>query len=115
MGSASSLLVTAGYGSGEQNLALWDTLLPQSKAIIQSWSCHPEGASCVMYIPQQQTLISGGRHGEMCFWDLRMRQLRSSIKAFDNATVKTLVGDPNNEFFVAGSSDGDIKVGDYFD
>uniref|UniRef100_A0A914XKC3 WD_REPEATS_REGION domain-containing protein n=1 Tax=Plectus sambesii TaxID=2011161 RepID=A0A914XKC3_9BILA len=110
LGSASSLLVTAGYGSGEQNLALWDTLLPNNKAIIQTWSCHPEGASCVMYLPQQQTLISGGRHGEMCFWDLRMRQLRSSIKAFDNATVKTLVGDPNNEFFIAGSSDGDIKI-----
>ncbi len=62
----------------------------------------------------QQTLISGGKHGELCFWDLRQRQLRSSVRAFDaSATVKALALDPYMEFFVAGSSDGDIKVGSF--
>ena len=41
-----------------------------------------------------QSIVSGGRHGELCFWDIRQRQLRNTIKAFDaTCTVKTLTTD----------------------
>ncbi len=79
--------------------------------MIHTWNCHPEGANCCMYVPAQQTIVSGGRHGELCFWDVRMRALRTQLKVFDNAAaVKTLIADPGYEMFVVASSDGDIKV-----
>lgn len=56
IGHTSSLLLTAGYGSGDQNLALWDTLLPHSKAMIQTWTAHTEGATCALYLAAQQVL-----------------------------------------------------------
>lgn len=54
LGSSSSVLLTAGASSGEFNLALWDTLLPQSRALVHSWVAHTEGATVAMYIPNQQ-------------------------------------------------------------
>lgn len=46
-------------------------------------------------------------------WDVRQRRLRTSVKCFENSSVKCLAGDPFQQVIVAGSSDGDIKVGDY--
>lgn len=57
-----------------------------------------------------QTIVSGGRRGEICFWDLRQRQLRGTLKAFDSSIVKCLITDPSNEYIIAGSSEGDIIV-----
>ncbi|VDK48568.1 unnamed protein product [Cylicostephanus goldi] len=54
VGHSSSVLITAGASSGEFNLGLWDTLLPQSRALVHSWVAHPEGATVAMYIPNQQ-------------------------------------------------------------
>lgn len=62
-------------------------------------------------IKLSQTIFSGGRHGEICLWDVRQRQLRHTIKAFDQGqVVKTLVTDISQDLIVAGSSEGDIKV-----
>ncbi|CAL2047903.1 unnamed protein product [Caenorhabditis brenneri] len=57
------------------------------------------------------TIISGGRHGEICLWDIRQRQLRQTIKAFDQMhIVKTLATDSTQDLIVSGSSEGDIKI-----
>ncbi|VDM54577.1 unnamed protein product [Angiostrongylus costaricensis] len=107
----SSVLITAGASSGEFNLALWDTLLPQNRALVHSWVAHNEGASVAMYLPSQQAIVSGGRHGDLCLWDIRQRQLRATVKAFEShQIVKTLVTDYTQDLIVAGSSDGDIKI-----
>uniref|UniRef100_A0A915IB35 Uncharacterized protein n=1 Tax=Romanomermis culicivorax TaxID=13658 RepID=A0A915IB35_ROMCU len=63
-----------------------------------------------MYVPQQQILLTGGRHGEICIFDVRERKLRSTIKAFDHVTIKALAMQPAQKGFIVGSSDGDIKV-----
>ncbi|VDK77572.1 unnamed protein product, partial [Litomosoides sigmodontis] len=112
IGSTSSVLVTAGLSISDENISLWDTLMPQSKALIHSWTTHPEGATSVMYLSSYQSIISGGRHGELCVWDIRQRQLRATVKCFENSPVKCLVGDPFEQIIVAGSNDGDIKVWD---
>ncbi|RCN45114.1 WD domain, G-beta repeat protein [Ancylostoma caninum] len=57
VGHSSSVLVTAGASSGEFNLALWDTLLPQSRALVHTWVAHPEGATVAMYMPNQQVSL----------------------------------------------------------
>jgi len=75
------------------------------------WSCHPEGCTALVYEPCQQALLSGGRHGEICVFDVRQRRLRSTIKAFDHATIKAFSMLPEGQrAFIVGSSDGDIKV-----
>ncbi|KAE9556016.1 hypothetical protein FO519_000762 [Halicephalobus sp. NKZ332] len=111
LGQTSSLLVTVGHSSGDANVTLWDTLMPSSKTTVHSFIGHTDGAMCVGYLPNSQTIVSGGRHGDVCLWDIRQRQLRTSIKAFDSASiVKALCVDPNGDYFIVGSSDGDIKV-----
>uniref|UniRef100_A0AC34PUG3 RAVE complex protein Rav1 C-terminal domain-containing protein n=1 Tax=Panagrolaimus sp. JU765 TaxID=591449 RepID=A0AC34PUG3_9BILA len=111
LGQTSSLLVTVGHSSGDANVTLWDTLMPSTKATVHSFIGHPDGAMCVGYLPSSQTIVSGGRHGEVCFWDIRQRQLRNSLKIFDSAAiVKALSIDSNGDYLVLGSSDGDIKI-----
>ncbi|KAM3726028.1 DmX-like protein [Dirofilaria immitis] len=110
LGFTSSVLVTAGLSFSDENISLWDTLMPQSKALVHSWTTHPEGATSVMYLSPYQTIVSGGRHGELCVWDVRQRRLRTTVKCFENSSVKCLVGDPFQQIIVAGSNDGDIKI-----
>jgi len=68
----------------------------------------------VLYAPQHQVLISGGKKGEICIFDVRQRQLRQTFQAHEtNVAVKCLALDSGNgaeECYVTGGSDGDIKV-----
>uniref|UniRef100_A0A915ED72 Uncharacterized protein n=1 Tax=Ditylenchus dipsaci TaxID=166011 RepID=A0A915ED72_9BILA len=110
LGQTSSILVTAGHSAGDQNVVLWDTLMPQAKCMIHSFVGHQEGATCCVYMANTQSILSGGRHGDICIWDVRQRQLRSMLKAFDTGSVKCLAVDANCDVLVAGSGEGDIKV-----
>lgn len=106
---ACSLVATAGHSSESKNVALWDTLLPQKKSLLAVFNCHDQGASSLVYAPQHQLLISAGKKGDVCIFDVRQRQMRHRFQAHDSA-VKCLAIDPGEEFFVTGSADGDIKV-----
>ena len=75
------------------------------------WSCHAEGASCIVHLPSQHTLVSGGRNGQVCLWDLRQRQLRQSFAAFEHSTtVRALSYDAQQQLLIAGSADGALKM-----
>ncbi|XP_046412753.1 dmX-like protein 2 isoform X1 [Neodiprion fabricii] len=106
---ACSLVATAGHGSEGRNVALWDTLLPQNKSLVQGFVCHDQGSSSVILAPQHQLLISGGKKGDVNIFDVRQRQQRQRFQAHESA-VKCLALDPHEEFFVSGAGDGDIKV-----
>ncbi|XP_034938961.1 dmX-like protein 2 isoform X2 [Chelonus insularis] len=106
---ACSLVATAGHGSEGRNVALWDTLLPQNKSLVQGFTCHEQGASSVILAPQHQLLISGGKKGDITIFDVRQRQQRHRFQAHESA-IKCLALDPHEEFFVSGAGDGDIKV-----
>ncbi|XP_017883774.1 dmX-like protein 2 isoform X2 [Ceratina calcarata] len=106
---ACSLIATAGHGSEGRNVALWDTLLPQNKSLIQGFMCHEQGASSLILAPQHQLLISGGKKGDINIFDVRQRQQRHRFQAHESA-IKCLALDPHEEFFVSGAGDGDIKV-----
>ncbi|PSN54280.1 DmX-like protein 2 [Blattella germanica] len=103
-----SMVATAGHSSESKNVALWDSLLPQKKALITAFSCHDQGASSLVYAPQHQLLISAGKKGDVCIVDVRQRQLRHRFQAHEHP-IKCLAIDPGEEFFVTGSADGDIK------
>ncbi|XP_033329143.2 rabconnectin-3 alpha isoform X7 [Megalopta genalis] len=106
---ACSLIATAGHGSEGRNVALWDTLLPQNKSLIQGFTCHEQGASSLILAPQHQLLISGGKKGDITIFDVRQRQQRHRFQAHESA-IKCLALDPHEEFFVSGAGDGDIKI-----
>lgn len=73
--------------------------------------CHENGGTSLLYASQHQLLISAGRKGIVCLWDLRQRTLRHKFTAHESSVaVKCMALDPNEEFFATGSADGDIKV-----
>ena len=50
-----------------------------------------------------------GKKGQVAIWDVRQHRQLHSFKAHDHP-VKCLALDPNEDFFVTESVDGDIKV-----
>lgn len=63
----------------------------------------------MIYAPQHQLLISAGKKGDVCIFDVRQRSLRHRFQAHESA-IKCLAIDPHEEHFVTGSADGDIRV-----
>lgn len=104
-----SLIATAGHSSESKNVCLWDTLLPQRNALVHAFTCHEHGSPAIVYAPQHQLLISGGRKGEICLFDMRQRLMRHTFQAHE-APIKSLALDHEERFFVTGSAEGDIKV-----
>lgn len=104
-----SLLATAGQSSENKNINIWDTLLPQKKSCVSAFTCHDQGSSCMCFAPQHQLLISCGKKGDVCIFDVRQRTLKHRFQAHD-ATIKCIALDPHEEFFATGSAEGDIKI-----
>ncbi|XP_055901191.1 dmX-like protein 2 isoform X3 [Biomphalaria glabrata] len=106
---SSSLIATAGQSSEHKNVCIWDTLLPQRSSLVHAFQCHEQGSPAVVYASRQHLLISGGRKGEICIFDLRQRVLKHTFQAHE-APIKCLAIDPDEDYFITGSADGDIKV-----
>ncbi len=81
----------------------------QIQPCFTGFTCHSDGSSALVYAPQHQTIISTGKKGDVCLFDVRQRQLRHTFHAHDS-TIKCMTLDPMEQFFVTGSADGDIKV-----
>jgi len=92
-----------------RNVCLWDTLISPGNSLIHGFTCHDHGATVLQYAPKQQLLISGGRKGCVCIFDIRQRQLMHTFQAHDSA-IKALALDPCEEYFTTGSAEGNIKV-----
>ncbi|XP_023230378.1 dmX-like protein 2 [Centruroides sculpturatus] len=107
--NSSSLIATVGHSSDNKNVCIWDTLLPQGKALVISFNCHDNGGSAVLYSKQNQILITAGKKGFVCIFDIRQNQMMHSFQAHDSA-IKCMTLDPIEEFFVTGAADGDIRV-----
>lgn len=106
---SSSLIATGGHSSESKNVCLWDTLLPPRSSCVHAFTCHEHGCPTLVYAPHHQLLITGGRKGEICIFDIRQRQLRHTFQAHD-ASIRCLAIDSEEDYFVTGSSEGDIKV-----
>ncbi|CAF0735297.1 unnamed protein product [Rotaria sordida] len=108
---SSTLLATCGLSNDQQNVAIWDTLMPTSRANITSFSCHDTtgGGQCLAYSQSHQLLISGGKRGDICIFDLRQRKRLATSQAHDSH-LKALCLDPLEKFYVTGSTEGNIKI-----
>ncbi|CAF0802294.1 unnamed protein product [Adineta steineri] len=107
---SSTLLATCGLSNDQQNVAIWDTLMPTSRANITSFACHEtHGAQCLAYSQSNQLLISGGKQGDICIFDLRQRKRLATSQAHDSH-LKTFCLDPLEKYYVTGSAKGNIKI-----
>ncbi|XP_053355880.1 dmX-like protein 2 isoform X8 [Clarias gariepinus] len=107
--TSSSLIATAGHSTDGRNVCLWDTLISPSNTMVHAFPCHENGATVLQYAPKQQLIISGGRKGFVCIFDLRQRQLLHTFQAHDSA-IKALALDASEDFFITGSAEGNMKV-----
>ncbi|XP_043915100.1 dmX-like protein 1 [Protopterus annectens] len=106
---SSSLIATAGQSTDNRNVCLWDTLVPPYNNLVHAFFCHESGATVLAYAPKHYLLISGGRRGFVCVFDLRQRQQRMMFQAHDSP-VKAVAVDPTEEYFITGSAEGNVKV-----
>ncbi|XP_069480909.1 dmX-like protein 2 isoform X2 [Ambystoma mexicanum] len=107
--TSSSLVATCGESNDNRNVCLWDTLVPSSSSLVHAFTCHDHGATLLKYAPKQQLLITGGRKGRICIFDIRQRQLLHTFQAHDSA-IKALALEPSEDYFATGSAEGNIKV-----
>ncbi|XP_001378383.2 dmX-like protein 1 isoform X5 [Monodelphis domestica] len=107
--SSSSLIATAGLSTDNRNICLWDTLVAPANSLVHAFTCHDSGATVLAYAPKHQVLLSGGRKGFTCVFDLRQRQQRQFFQSHDSP-VKAIAVDPTEEYFVTGSAEGNIKI-----
>uniref|UniRef100_A0A8C5BSZ2 Dmx-like 2 n=1 Tax=Gadus morhua TaxID=8049 RepID=A0A8C5BSZ2_GADMO len=107
--TSSSLIATAGQSNDNKNVCLWDTLVSPSNSMVHAFPCHENGATVLQYASKHQLLITGGRKGFVCVFDIRQRQLLHTFQAHDSA-IKALALDASEDFFVTGSAEGNMKV-----
>nr|XP_033775682.1 dmX-like protein 2 isoform X3 [Geotrypetes seraphini] len=107
--TSSSLVATSGQSSDNRNVCLWDTLASPNNCLVHAFTCHDHGATVLQYAPKQQLLITGGRKGYICVFDIRQRQILHTFQAHDSS-VKALALDPAEDYFVTGSAEGNMKV-----
>lgn len=107
--SSSSLIATAGLSTDNRNICLWDTLVAPANSLVHAFMCHDSGATVLAYAPKHQLLISCGRKGFTCVFDLQQRQQRQLFQSHDSP-VKAIAVDPTEEYFVTGSAEGNIKI-----
>ncbi|KAF9908205.1 regulator of (H+)-ATPase in vacuolar membrane [Linnemannia zychae] len=107
---SSSVIATTGTSGDGRNLAIWDTLLPPEKARTQSYNVHDRGGGySLAFSKRHQLLVSGGRNGEICIFDIRQPKLLHKIQAHE-MHVRSLYIDEAGLTLCSGSGEGDMKA-----
>ncbi|XP_050532463.1 dmX-like protein 2 isoform X4 [Daktulosphaira vitifoliae] len=109
-----SLIATTGHSSENRNVALWDTLLPHKKSLVTAFMCHEQGSTCIGFAPQHQVIVTGGRKGDICIFDVRggSGSIKHRYQGHDSS-LKCMTINPHEQFYCTGAADGDIKVSVY--
>lgn len=73
--------------------------------------CHEQGSTCIGYAPQHQVIVTGGRKGDICIFDVRggSGSIKHRYLGHDSC-LKCMTIDPHEQFYCTGAADGDIKV-----
>ncbi|KAG0049588.1 regulator of (H+)-ATPase in vacuolar membrane [Gryganskiella cystojenkinii] len=107
---SSSVIATIGTAGDGKNVAIWDTLLPKHKAQTHSYKVHERGGGySLAFSKRHQLLVSGGRNGEICIFDIRQPKLLHTIQAHE-MHVRSLYIDETGLKLCSGSGEGDMKV-----
>eukprot|EP01135_Chromosphaera_perkinsii_P009258 Nk52_evm10s1705 gene=Nk52_evmTU10s1705 len=103
---------SAGISSDMKNVRLWDSLLPPNKACVNEFICHEGGANCLAYCPSRMLLLSGGRKGNVCIFDIRQRRILHTFDIANDSSsaCRSIAVDEMEAVFATGSSDGELKI-----
>lgn len=73
--------------------------------------CHEQGSTCIGFAPQHQVIVTGGRKGDICIFDVRggSGSIKHRYLGHDSC-LKCMTIDPHEQFYCTGAADGDIKV-----
>ncbi len=83
--------------------------------VFVAFTCHEaNGGQCLAYSQSYQLLLSAGKRGDVCIFDLRQRKRLATSQAHDSH-LKALALDPLEKFYVTGSAEGNIKVNNRID
>ncbi|KAJ3413506.1 regulator of (H+)-ATPase in vacuolar membrane [Chytridiales sp. JEL 0842] len=63
--NSSTILATAGVSNSGQNVSIWDTLMPTSKAKVKGFAVAENGAHSIVYSPRQQIMACGSKKGDI--------------------------------------------------
>lgn len=108
--NSASFIATGGQSSEARNVCLWDTLVPDSQALVKAFQCHAESSSqSLVYAPGRYLLISGSKKGKLCIFDIRQRRLMHEFAAHDGAITSMCIDKAESSLFTGGS-DGTIKI-----
>jgi len=107
-----SLIGAAGKSQENKNICLCDTLLPDSKAIVQTFQIFDGGSSNLVFSSRNQILFACGKN-DIAMIDIRQRIIIYTENHAHESSIKSLAIDPLEKFLVSGSSDGCIKIWDY--
>lgn len=79
--------------------------------IFLAFVCHEQGSTCIGFAPQHQVIVTGGRKGDICIFDVRggSGSIKHRYLGHDSC-LKCMTIDPHEQFYCTGAADGDVKV-----
>ncbi|KJE97453.1 hypothetical protein, variant [Capsaspora owczarzaki ATCC 30864] len=109
--NSTSFVATAGCSSNGRNVALWDLLVAPGKAVVRSFGCHEQGgAYTIAYAPHRQLLVSGGKMGDVCVFDIRQRRRVDTFVAQEGSVIRSIQVDESRDLLATAAGDGSVKI-----
>jgi len=107
--SSSSLIATALTSSSNDNVCIYDTLLPQSSLRVKVFSLSEENALSMVYSAQYKLLMVGSKRGDIYVFDIKNMNCLNTFQAH-TLSIKSLAVDEINDCLVSSSIEGDVKM-----
>jgi len=94
---------------GSKSISIWDTLTRAPAGPVLSIA--HEGIDCCRFIAKDNTLVIGGKNGELSVFDIRREGIVKAFTAHD-LNIKAICVDERRDVMATGSVDGDVKLWD---
>ena len=104
--NSGTLLATSGKYNGTGKIGIYDSLLPQNKAEVETYQVSEHCTFKVQFHNNQ--LISIGRRGEITVIDIRQHKILDTFHAH-NSSINTMLITPGLNSFFTGSVEGSLK------
>eukprot|EP01080_Neovahlkampfia_damariscottae_P007468 gene7468-11792_t len=105
-----SLVATVGTSGHSKQLRVWDLLLPEQEYNIIETTVESDPRK-ICYCSRNQTLLIGGKKGEISIFDMRQRKISNVIRAHTDKIRGLEIG-PDSTYFISASYDNHIKIWD---
>jgi len=107
--SSSSLIATALTSSNNDNICIYDTLLPPQSLKVKVFALAEENALSMAYSGQYKLLMVGSKRGDIYVFDMKNMNCSNTFQAH-TLSIKSLAVDEINDCLISSSIEGDIKL-----